>query len=63
VPELAQAGDDAMRALSTQVRRRIHETIGLTAAVTVVAPRTIERSVGKARRVQDLRTEGRTSHA
>ena len=63
VAQVAEAGDDAMRALSTQVRRRVHEAIGLAAAVTVVAPRTIERSLGKAKRVQDLRREGRTSHA
>jgi phenylacetate-coenzyme A ligase PaaK-like adenylate-forming protein len=29
--------------------------IGITAEVTVVPPRTIERSVGKAKRVLDLR--------
>jgi phenylacetate-CoA ligase len=55
---VAAAGADAMRALATQVRRRLHEVIGLTAEVTVVPPRTIERSVGKARRLQDLRGEG-----
>ncbi|HUG37186.1 MAG TPA: phenylacetate--CoA ligase [Candidatus Limnocylindrales bacterium] len=55
---VAQAGAQAMRALAAQVRRRIHEVIGLTAEVTVVAPKTIERSAGKARRVEDLRAQG-----
>jgi phenylacetate-CoA ligase len=62
-PEAAAAGDLAAAALAGRLRRQIHEVIGLTAAVTVVAPRTIERSVGKARRVQDLREHGRPSHA
>jgi phenylacetate-CoA ligase len=53
--DVAEAGPEAMRGLAAQVKRRIHEVIGLTAEVTVVAPRTIERSVGKAKRVQDLR--------
>jgi phenylacetate-CoA ligase len=53
--DVAEAGPDAMRGLGAQVKRRIHEIIGLTAEVTVVPPRTIERSVGKAKRVQDLR--------
>ena len=50
--------DEATRALGLRVRRRIHEVTGLTAEVAVVAPRTIERSVGKAKRVHDLRGEG-----
>jgi phenylacetate-CoA ligase len=56
--DIAEAGPDAMRGLAAQLRRRIHELIGLTADVTVVPPRTIERSVGKAQRVQDLRGMG-----
>jgi phenylacetate-CoA ligase len=50
--------DDAVDALAARVRRRLHEVIGLTAEVTVVPPRAIERSVGKARRVLDLREQG-----
>jgi phenylacetate-CoA ligase len=42
-------------ALGAAARRRIHEVIGITADVTVVPPKTIERSVGKAKRVLDLR--------
>ena len=50
--------DDAVDALAARVRRRLHEVIGLTAEVSVVPPRAIERSVGKARRVLDLREQG-----
>jgi len=57
-PAEAAAGE----ALAARARRRVHETIGLTAEVTVVPPHAIERSVGKARRVQDLRQQG-GSHA
>jgi phenylacetate-CoA ligase len=52
---VALAGTDAMRALETVVRRKIYEVIGITAAVSVVPPKTIERSAGKAQRVLDLR--------
>ncbi|MBI4635510.1 MAG: phenylacetate--CoA ligase [Candidatus Rokubacteria bacterium] len=58
---VAEAGPEAMRGLAAQVRRRIHEVIGLGADVTVVPPKTIERSQGKAKRVQDLRRQGGTS--
>jgi phenylacetate-CoA ligase len=57
--DVADAGPDAMRSLAGQVKRRVHDAIGLTADVTAVAPKTIERTlVGKAQRVKDLRTEG-----
>ena len=55
---VAAAGADAMRGLAAQVRRKLHEAIGLTADVEVVPPKTIERSVGKAKRVEDLRPKG-----
>jgi phenylacetate-CoA ligase len=56
--DVAESGGEAMRGLAAQLRRRIHELIGLTVDATVVPPKTIERSVGKAKRVQDLRNEG-----
>jgi len=40
----------------SELAYRIKETMGITAKVTVVAPGTIERSLGKARRVIDKRT-------
>jgi phenylacetate-CoA ligase len=52
------AGRDALAGLGTLARRKIHEVIGITAEVSVVAPKTIERSVGKAKRVLDLRQGG-----
>jgi phenylacetate-coenzyme A ligase PaaK-like adenylate-forming protein len=44
-----------MGALAERARRRLHEALGLSAGVTVVPPRTLERSAGKAKRVEDLR--------
>jgi phenylacetate-CoA ligase len=52
---VAEAGTDAMRALEAIVRRKIYEVIGITADVSVVPPKTVERSAGKAQRVLDLR--------
>jgi phenylacetate-CoA ligase len=52
---VAAAGAEAMRGIAAQAKRKIHEVIGLTAEVSVVPPKTIERSVGKAKRVEDLR--------
>jgi phenylacetate-CoA ligase len=61
VEAAGDAGEGARRALATQIRRRIHELVGITAEVAVVPPKTIERSQGKARRVLDLRgQEGAT---
>ncbi|HSE94054.1 MAG TPA: phenylacetate--CoA ligase [Methylomirabilota bacterium] len=57
-PEVAGAGDGALRDAARHVRRRVHEVIGLTVDVTALPPRTLERAPGKARRVQDLRTQG-----
>jgi phenylacetate-CoA ligase len=57
-PEVAATGEPAMRGVGVQARRRIHEVVGITADVSVVPPRTIERSVGKAKRVLDLRGPG-----
>ncbi len=52
---VAAAGAEAMRGIGAQAKRKLHEAIGLTADVTVVPPKSIERSAGKARRVEDLR--------
>jgi phenylacetate-CoA ligase len=49
-------GEAAVRAVTARVRRRLLEALGVSADVSVVAPKTIERSVGKAKRVLDLRT-------
>jgi phenylacetate-CoA ligase len=55
---VAEAGPEAVAAVGARARRKIHETVGIQCEVTVVPPRTIERSVGKAKRVLDLRREG-----
>jgi len=60
VEAAATTADEVRRALAASVRRRIHEIIGLTAEITVVPPRAIERSVGKAKRVHDLRGQGKS---
>ena len=49
---------DAMRGLAAQLKRKIHEVIGLSADVSVLPPKSIERSAGKAKRVEDLRGKG-----
>ena len=53
--DLHAAGPEAMVALAAQIRRKLHEALGLTVEVTVLPPKTLERSVGKAQRVRDLR--------
>ncbi len=58
VAEATTAGPNDMRTLAGRVRQRIREVIGITAEVSVVPPKSIERSVGKAKRVHDLRGEG-----
>ena len=50
-----QPGAAPADALAARVRRRLVELLGVTAEVSIVAPKTIERSAGKAKRVLDLR--------
>jgi phenylacetate-CoA ligase len=56
--DVAARGPDAIVALAARVQRKLHESIGLTAEVTITAPKSLERSPGKARRVLDLREAG-----
>jgi phenylacetate-CoA ligase len=56
--EVMAAGPTAVAELAARVRRRVLELLGVSAEITIVAPRTIERSVGKAKRVLDLRGQG-----
>jgi phenylacetate-CoA ligase len=56
--DVAARGPDAIVALAARVQRKLHESIGLTAEVTITPPRSLERSPGKARRVLDLREAG-----
>ena len=57
-PELAQAGDDDKAACAGHVEGRIKGLIGITARVRIAEQNEIERSIGKAKRVNDLRDLG-----
>jgi phenylacetate-CoA ligase len=55
VEALADVPLDQRAGLAAQVAARAKDTIGVTARVEVVDPDTIERSVGKMKRILDLR--------
>ena len=57
VVELAPACDDA-GAVAAALAARVKDVVGVSAHVRAVAPGTLERSIGKARRVVDLRAGG-----
>ena len=57
-PELAQASDDDKAACAGDVQGRIKGLIGVSAEVRIAAQNEIERSIGKAKRVNDLRDLG-----
>jgi phenylacetate-CoA ligase len=54
VESVGEPGDDAA-SLGAALARRIKHRIGVTARVEVVAPHSLERSLGKARRISDER--------
>jgi phenylacetate-CoA ligase len=54
----ADRADEEKREISRRTERRIKEMIGISASVRVELPETIERSLGKAKRVIDLRPKG-----
>jgi phenylacetate-CoA ligase len=45
-----------MRALETRISKEIGSILGLSAKVTLVEPKTLQRSEGKAQHVEDRRT-------
>ncbi len=49
---------DEAPAIARDLKHHIKSTIGISTAITVLPPQTIERSVGKAKRVIDLRLKG-----
>jgi phenylacetate-CoA ligase len=55
VESVGEPGVDVTSSLGSQLAERIKTRIGVTAAVEVVAPHSLERSLGKARRISDLR--------
>jgi len=54
-PEVVAQGAAAMEAAAHKVRQRIQGVVGITATVKIVPPKTLERSIGKAKRVIDER--------
>jgi phenylacetate-CoA ligase len=46
-------------AMADELRRRVKERVGVTVAVQVLEPHALERSLGKARRIDDRRTNAR----
>ena len=57
-PGAVPPGEGTAGALTARVRRRLVESLGVSVEVSIVAPKTIERSAGKAKRVLDLRGQG-----
>ena len=55
VEALPDASHPARQAATAELTKSVKDTIGISAAVTVLDPGTIERSVGKAKRVIDRR--------
>jgi phenylacetate-CoA ligase len=47
-----------LQQVERKIAHEIHSMLGISAKVTLVQPKTIERSMGKAKRVIDLRKEG-----
>ena len=46
-----------MRAIEDKIGNKIRSVLGLAAKITLVEPKSIERSMGKAKRVIDLRNK------
>jgi phenylacetate-CoA ligase len=44
--------------LEDQIKKRLHEVLGISVKLKLVDPRTIARSEGKAKRIMDLRGQG-----
>ena len=55
VEALPDASDPARQTAAAELTKSVKDTIGISAVVTVLDPGTIERSVGKAKRVIDRR--------
>jgi phenylacetate-CoA ligase len=52
------ADPDVARRAGEELRHHVKSRIGVTVAVDVVEPDTVERSVGKMKRIVDLRKKG-----
>jgi phenylacetate-CoA ligase len=54
-PAVYAQGQEARDGLAKKISHRIQQVIGINVPVTILAPETIERSIGKARRIIDER--------
>ena len=54
----ASADADARAAAARELAQHLKSQIGVTAAIAVVDPGQVERSLGKAKRIVDLRPKG-----
>ena len=57
-PGVVPPGEAGGGALAARVRRKLLDALGVSVEVSIVAPKSIERSAGKAKRVLDLRGQG-----
>ena len=53
--EIFKMGDGKISEITNEISHKIYELIGIRAKITPVPPRTLERSHGKAKRINDLR--------
>ena len=53
--EIFNGGEGKIEAVTKEISHKIYELIGIRAKITAVPPKTIERSQGKAKRINDLR--------
>jgi phenylacetate-CoA ligase len=53
--EVYNMGDKKLDEIASMLQYKIHELIGIKSKVTIVPPKTLERSQGKSKRVKDLR--------
>lgn len=54
-PHIYEQGQERLQALAAKIGKRIHGVIGINIGVRLVAPKSIQRSEGKAKRVFDTR--------
>lgn len=53
--EIFNAGENKIDQIVNEISHKIYELIGIRAKITAVPPKTLERSQGKAKRINDLR--------
>ncbi|MHB1661552.1 MAG: phenylacetate--CoA ligase family protein [bacterium] len=53
--EIFNAGENKIDSIVNEISHKIYELIGIRAKITAVPPKTLERSQGKAKRINDLR--------